>query len=205
MPSSRAPAEVSAALLLLNWEDSVRNVVLAARSRTELEQTAAAIGANASVMPADVRKKDDVQRLFEHTNKTFGPVDILVNAAGLGIFGPVRDFKDEDFENLIETNLRGIFFTSPLRISLYDRTQEGSHHQYRLYRGQSRFGQSCGILRDEIRGRRVYRISGGRSAAVRHPGLRHLSGIDGYSIFQRARRREKLESGCCGRKTSHMP
>jgi 3-oxoacyl-[acyl-carrier protein] reductase len=40
-----------------------------------------------------------------------GPVDILVNAAGLGIFGPVTDFKDEDFETLIDTNLRGIFFT----------------------------------------------------------------------------------------------
>ncbi len=88
------------------------SVVLSARSRTDLEQTADTIGANASVMPADVRKKDDVHRLFEHTNRTFGPVDILVNAAGLGIFGPVRDFKDEDFENLVETNLRGIFFTS---------------------------------------------------------------------------------------------
>jgi len=39
-----------------------------------------------------------------------GPVDVLVNAAGLGIFGPVVGFKDEDFDTLIETNLRGIFF-----------------------------------------------------------------------------------------------
>ncbi|MBI4471458.1 MAG: SDR family NAD(P)-dependent oxidoreductase, partial [Acidobacteria bacterium] len=37
------------------------------------------------------------------------PVDILVNAAGLGIFGPVVDFADEDFDLLIDTNLRGIF------------------------------------------------------------------------------------------------
>src|SRR5207302_1532456 len=36
---------------------------------------------------------------------------ILVNAAGLGIFGPVTDFKDDDFQTLIETNLRGIFYT----------------------------------------------------------------------------------------------
>ena len=38
----------------------------------------------------------------------------VVNAAGLGIFGPVIDFKDEDFETLIETNLRGIFFACRL-------------------------------------------------------------------------------------------
>jgi 3-oxoacyl-[acyl-carrier protein] reductase len=81
-------------------------VVLAARSRPELEKTAQVIGAKASVMPTDVRKKEEIQRLFD-----IGAVDILVNAAGLGIFGPVRDFKDEDFENLVETNLRGIFLT----------------------------------------------------------------------------------------------
>ena len=85
------------------------NVVLAARSRTELEDTARAIGAKASVIPTDVRKKEELQRLFEHIAAVTGPVDILVNAAGLGIFGLVVDFKDEDFDTLIDTNLRGIF------------------------------------------------------------------------------------------------
>jgi NAD(P)-dependent dehydrogenase (short-subunit alcohol dehydrogenase family) len=85
-------------------------VVVAARSRTELEETARTIGAKASVIPTDVRKKDQLYRLFEQVVDTLGPVDILVNAAGLGIFGPVVDFSDEDFETLIETNLRGIFF-----------------------------------------------------------------------------------------------
>jgi 3-oxoacyl-[acyl-carrier protein] reductase len=85
-------------------------VVLAARGRTELEETAKLIGQAASVIPTDVRKKDDLQRLFEQVATAVGPVDILVNAAGLGIMGPVADFKDEDFEILIQTNLRGIFF-----------------------------------------------------------------------------------------------
>ena len=87
-------------------------VVLAARSRTELEEAAERIGARASIIPTDVRKKEELHRLFEHTVSALGPVDILVNAAGLGIFGPVVNFKDDDFETLIETNLRGIFLTS---------------------------------------------------------------------------------------------
>ena len=86
-------------------------VTLVARSRTELEETAAAIGKSASVIPADVRKKEDLQKVFGHVQTALGPVDILVNAAGLGIFGVVADFKDEDFETLIQTNLRGIFYT----------------------------------------------------------------------------------------------
>jgi NADP-dependent 3-hydroxy acid dehydrogenase YdfG len=89
-------------------------VVLAARSRTQLEETGRVIGAKASVIPTDVRRKDELQRLFEQAATAVGPVDILVNAAGLGIFGPVVDFKDDDFETLIQTNLRGIFFASRL-------------------------------------------------------------------------------------------
>src|SRR5688572_17302872 len=86
-------------------------VVLSARSRTELEEAAGLIGPKASVIPADVRKQDELLRLFEQVATALGPVDILVNAAGHGVFGPVADFKDEDFETLIQTNLRGIFFT----------------------------------------------------------------------------------------------
>ncbi len=86
-------------------------VVLIARSRRELEEVAQVIGSNASVMPGDVRKQDELRSILEQAGTAIGPVDILVNAAGIGIFGPVANFKDEDFENLIETNLRGIFLT----------------------------------------------------------------------------------------------
>jgi NADP-dependent 3-hydroxy acid dehydrogenase YdfG len=85
------------------------HVVLAARSRSELEDTARAIG-SASVMPTDVRNRSEIERLFEQTASTIGPIDILVNAAGLGIFGPVVHFQDDDFQTLVDTNLRGIFF-----------------------------------------------------------------------------------------------
>src|SRR5262245_21648049 len=81
------------------------HVALAARGRVELEETGQIIGSGTSVIPTDVCKKEEVQRLVEQVSTTIGPADILVNAAGLGIFGPVVDFKDEDFETLIQTNL----------------------------------------------------------------------------------------------------
>ncbi len=86
-------------------------VALAARSTAQLQQTAEAIGANARVFPTDVRDREQVQSLFERTVSAFGPVDILVNCAGLGIYRPVVEFSDDDFATLIETNLRGIFYT----------------------------------------------------------------------------------------------
>jgi 3-oxoacyl-[acyl-carrier protein] reductase len=86
-------------------------VALAARSRTDMESTASRIGAYAGIFPTDVRDTEQVQALFEQVILAFGPVDILVNSAGLGIFGPVADFTDEDFATVLETNLRGTFFT----------------------------------------------------------------------------------------------
>jgi NAD(P)-dependent dehydrogenase (short-subunit alcohol dehydrogenase family) len=86
-------------------------VALAARSRAELEETAGIIGSKASVFPTDVCRKDQIYALLDQTSSALGPIDILVNSAGLGIFGPVVNFTDEAFETLIDTNLRGTFFT----------------------------------------------------------------------------------------------
>jgi 3-oxoacyl-[acyl-carrier protein] reductase len=91
-------------------------VVLVARSKAELEETGRIIGPSASVMPADVRKKEELQGVFEQTASAFGPVDILVNVAGLGIFGPVVDYRDEDFDTVMQTNLKGIFYTCRLAL-----------------------------------------------------------------------------------------
>src|SRR5215470_2384705 len=81
-------------------------VVLAARTVSELEETARMIE-KSSVIATDVRRKDEVHRLIEKA----GRVDILVNAAGLGIFGLVAEFRDEDYDTILDTNLRSIFQT----------------------------------------------------------------------------------------------
>ena len=63
-------------------------------------------------MPIDVRNREDVQRLLEHAASQFGPVDILVNAAGIGVAGPVVDFSELDYDAVLDTNLKSIFFAS---------------------------------------------------------------------------------------------
>src|SRR5690349_3087903 len=86
-------------------------VTIAARSVTELEETARTIG-SASVFPTDVRKKADIHRLFEHVEMHFGPVDILVNAAGVGFAGNIVDFSDAEYDAILETNLQSVFVAS---------------------------------------------------------------------------------------------
>ena len=84
-------------------------VALAARGIAGLEETARLVGNGASVISTDVRRRDEVHRLLDQVASTLGPVDILVNAAGVGVFGNVIDFSDEDYDTILDTNLRGIF------------------------------------------------------------------------------------------------
>ncbi len=88
------------------------HVVLAARSREQLEDLAgqiAAAGGQATVMPTDIADEAQIVRLFEQTAQQFGRLDILINNAGIGIFGQVQDFAAADLDRILAVNLRGPF------------------------------------------------------------------------------------------------
>ena len=87
-------------------------VVLAARTRETLEQVAAELresGAEAVAIPTDVTDVDAVQRLIEQTLDAYQHVDILVNNAGIGHFGPVIDFAPDDWDTVLNSNLKAVY------------------------------------------------------------------------------------------------
>lgn len=91
-------------------------VAAVARHAEQLQQTEEAIkqaGGVAQAFPADISEAREVERLKKEVDRRFGPVSILVNAAG--IFGPIQLIKDSDSKRWIETvavNLMGPYFTS---------------------------------------------------------------------------------------------
>jgi 3-oxoacyl-[acyl-carrier protein] reductase len=58
---------------------------------------------------ADVRSYADVERAVSATVARFGGLDILINNAGVGIFADVADMKPEQWSEVIDTNLTGVF------------------------------------------------------------------------------------------------
>ena len=90
------------------------NVCLSARHADEVEQAVGELseagdgGVTGAV--CDVRDYDEVKALFEHTVAEFGGLDVLVNNAGIGIFGRVDETSPEDFRAVLETNLFGVFY-----------------------------------------------------------------------------------------------
>lgn len=63
-------------------------------------------------VPTDVSKSDDVRNLFNQAEKSFGQVDILINNAGRGLKANLCDTTDEDWDAVINSNLRGVFLCS---------------------------------------------------------------------------------------------
>ncbi|PQJ33589.1 NAD-binding protein [Salinibacter sp. 10B] len=60
-------------------------------------------------LPCDVRDEEQVADAFETVREESDRIDVLLNNAGLGQFGPVDDLPVEDWDVQMETNLRGVF------------------------------------------------------------------------------------------------
>ena len=85
-------------------------VALAARSEEKLKEVAESLeGPNALVVPFDVTDPDGVKKGIEKVVEEFGSLDVLVNNAGLGTFNPLHELEIDEFDKMIDVNLRGTF------------------------------------------------------------------------------------------------
>ncbi|MDO4326410.1 MAG: SDR family oxidoreductase [bacterium] len=64
----------------------------------------------------DMGKMDDCRKFFDKVKKQFGPVDVLVNNAGISYIGLLQDMTEEDWQRVIQTNLTSVFNCSKLAI-----------------------------------------------------------------------------------------
>jgi NAD(P)-dependent dehydrogenase (short-subunit alcohol dehydrogenase family) len=89
------------------------DIALAGRSResceTAAKEIAAATGRTVRAFAADVTVAADVQRLHGDVRSACGDVDILINNAGTNIRGTLDQLSEADWDNVIDTNLKGPF------------------------------------------------------------------------------------------------
>jgi NAD(P)-dependent dehydrogenase (short-subunit alcohol dehydrogenase family) len=69
-------------------------------------------GGDACAIECDVSKKEEVDKLIKETKETYGRIDILVNNAGIVDFKNFFDLQEEDWERILNVNLKGCFFCS---------------------------------------------------------------------------------------------
>jgi len=84
-------------------------VAIAGRDADRAMQAAASIGSGTQGFAADLGSPGDAQRLVDDAERALGSLDILVNNAGLTRDNVLVRLKDEDWDAVIDTNLRGAF------------------------------------------------------------------------------------------------
>ena len=89
-------------------------LVISARKQDELARAQQQLGGSSRVhvVRGDVSVPGDAERLVGAAVQRFGAVDILVNNAGVGKFANASDLSVEDWRQVIDTNLSGVFYCS---------------------------------------------------------------------------------------------
>jgi len=78
------------------------------RARARLQED----GVRAHAARFDVRDSAAIERALAAVQADSGGIDILVNNAGIQIRGPLESFRDEDWRNILDINLTGVFLTT---------------------------------------------------------------------------------------------
>jgi 3-oxoacyl-[acyl-carrier protein] reductase len=91
------------------------NVGLIARTESDLINLAKEIeeiGVNVAYATADVSSIEQVNEAVESLKNTLGPVDILINNAGTGKFGKFLELEPEEWKQIIDINLMGVYYVT---------------------------------------------------------------------------------------------
>ncbi|HTM15325.1 MAG TPA: glucose 1-dehydrogenase [Terracidiphilus sp.] len=91
------------------------DLVLTSRDRKalrEMEEEVKGLGRRSVSLELDVRDYDSIQKMAEEAQKAFGQIHILVNNAGCNVRKPAVDVTWDDWNLVLDTNLRGSFFVA---------------------------------------------------------------------------------------------
>lgn len=94
-------------------------------SLTEAENLFTTKGYSFKAIPCDVTNSEDVQNLIDLTYKEFGKIDVLINNAGITKDNLILRMKDEQWDSVIETNLKSVFLTTRASVKYFLKQRYG--------------------------------------------------------------------------------
>jgi NAD(P)-dependent dehydrogenase (short-subunit alcohol dehydrogenase family) len=96
--------------IALRFAEEGARLALVARTENELLQTASLVeqsGSRAIAIPTDIRDRDGVEASVSRAEAELGPVDVLVNNAGVFLWRPFLELSAEEWDLVLSTNLTG--------------------------------------------------------------------------------------------------
>ena len=103
-------------------------VFLGARRAERLEAIVRDIekaGGEAGALTTDVTKRVDVERLMEAALEKFGRIDVVVNNAGLMALAPLEKLLVEEWDRMIDVNIKGVLYGTAAALPIFKRQKAG--------------------------------------------------------------------------------
>jgi NADP-dependent 3-hydroxy acid dehydrogenase YdfG len=103
-------------------------LVLGARRLDRLEAIAAEIrvkGGDAIAVKTDVTRRDEVQALVNSGLAAFGRIDVMVNSAGLMVIAPLDAGKVDEWDAMIDINIKGILYGIAAALPVFRKQNSG--------------------------------------------------------------------------------
>ncbi|MFM9279019.1 SDR family oxidoreductase [Paenibacillus jiagnxiensis] len=116
-----ASSGIGEATALLLAEKGAK-IVLGARRVERLETLAAridAVGGEAVYARTDVKQREDLTHLVKLACERYGKVDVLLNNAGIGPISPLDELRVEDWEDMIDVNIKGVLYGIAAGLSVF--------------------------------------------------------------------------------------
>ncbi|WP_326984214.1 SDR family oxidoreductase [Chryseobacterium sp. MYb264] len=105
------------------------NVVLGARREESLNKIAVDINkqgnGKAVYLKTDVTNKSDVQALINKAISEFGKLDVLLNNAGLMSIAPLTEVKVDEWERMIDINIKGVLYGIAAALPIFEKQESG--------------------------------------------------------------------------------
>ena len=157
------------------------SVAIAARRADRLASLQAELqsaGAKAVAVELDVQSGDSITAAFAAAEEALGPIDIVVNNAGISIVKPALEMPVEDWDAVVNTNLRGAWLVAQAAGKRWLMAKRpGVHRQHRLDPGPAHDRPGGALQRLEGGADPSHARARHGMGAPRHPRERDLPGL----------------------------
>ena len=122
-----ASSGIGEAIALLLAEKGAK-IIIGARREEQLQNLTKKIidkGGSAAFQVTDVRRRDDLKNLIGKAMEVFGRLDVLVNNAGISRLSRFDDLQVDDWDEMIDINLKGVLYGIAAALPIFRKQQSG--------------------------------------------------------------------------------
>ncbi len=114
--------------IAVRFAEEGATVILVGRTAAHLQQTLDKFGVNGEesiIYEVDVTNEAGMKQLFENVYNQFGRIDLVVNNAGIGLAATVTETSVEEWEQMMDINVKGVFLGCKYSIPYMQKQREG--------------------------------------------------------------------------------